>query len=279
MPIRDQGYRQYAGERTLHGRAWWVIARTAIVERLHDRWFLALLLFSWSRFVMVAVQLYIGTTVARASFLAPTADTFHSFLEQQRAFVFFITIYAGAGLIANDRQSNALQIYLSKPITRIEYIAGKCVSLAVFLIGVTWVPAMVLLILQVLFSGSFAFISEHPRLIPAISAASVLQVTLAAATMVALSSLSRNRRFVAILYAGMVLFAAALERALSVATDNPAWILVSPQNTLAVVTDAIFNGAADAPIPVPVAALAVGAILALCAWILERRVRAVEAVG
>ena len=74
-----------------------------------------------------------------------------------------------AGLIADDRQSNALQIYLSKPITRHDYIAGKLLTLAVFLVAVTWAPAMLLLLLQVLFSGSLEFVSTHPRLIPAIT--------------------------------------------------------------------------------------------------------------
>ena len=186
MPIHDQGYRHYAGERALHRRAWWVIARAGIMERLRERRFLGLLLFSWSLFLMRAVQLYLGTTIAQASFLAPTEQTFHQFLNQQRIFVFFITIYAGAGLIANDRQSNALQIYLSKPITRHEYIAGKLFTLAAFLVAVTWLPAMLLLVLQVLFSGGVEFVSSHPRLIPAITLASFLQVSLAVMTMVAL---------------------------------------------------------------------------------------------
>ncbi len=51
--------------------------------------------------------------------LAPTAETFREFLEQQDFFVFFMTIYVGAGLIANDRRANALQIYLSKPLLRV----------------------------------------------------------------------------------------------------------------------------------------------------------------
>ena len=60
--------------------------------------------------------------------------------------MFFITVYAGAGLIANDRRANALQIYLSKPLTRVEYIFGKLAILATFLLLVTWVPAIVLLL-------------------------------------------------------------------------------------------------------------------------------------
>ena len=64
-------------------------------------------------------------TCRRPAFLAPTPETFRQFLEQQEIFVFFVTVYVGAGLIANDRRANALQIYLSKPLTRAEYIFGK----------------------------------------------------------------------------------------------------------------------------------------------------------
>jgi ABC-2 type transport system permease protein len=279
MPIHDQGYRHYAGERARHRRAWWVIAHAGIMERLRERRFLGLLLFSWSLFLMRAVQLYLGTAIAQASFLAPTEQTFHQFLNQQRIFVFFITIYAGAGLIANDRQSNALQIYLSKPITRHEYIAGKLLTLAAFLVAVTWLPAMLLLLLQVLFSGGVEFVSSHPRLIPAITLASFLQVSLAVMTMVALSSLSRSRRFVSMLYAGIVFFGAALDGVLRMSTGNPAWALVSPQNTLAVVTDAIFGNVAESAVPVSVALVALGVLLGISIFILERRVRAVEVVG
>ena len=36
-----------------------------------------------------------------------------------------MTVYVGAGIVANDRRANALQIYLAKPLTRVEYVAGK----------------------------------------------------------------------------------------------------------------------------------------------------------
>jgi ABC-2 type transport system permease protein len=280
MPIHDQGYRHYTGERILHGRAWWVIARAAVTERLRERRFLALLLFGWSLFAVRAVQLYLGTTVLRSPLLAVSESTFHEFLNQQRAFVFFITIYAGAGLIANDKQANALQIYLSKPITRADYITGKMMSLALLLISVTWVPAVLLVLLQVLFSGSFDFVAAHPALVPAITVASFLQVLVATLLILALSSLSRSRRFVAILYAALVLFAATFDRAVYSATGSPLSVLISPQNTLAIVTDWIFGTPQDdTTVPVYVAVAALAVILGLCVWILERRVRAVEAVG
>ena len=279
MPIHDQGYRRYAGERTGRDRRWLVIARAGIVERLRERRFLALMLLAWVLFIVRAVQLYIGTTFVRASFLAPSDETFHSFLNQQRLFVFFITIYAGAGLIASDRQANALQLYLSKPIARLDYIAGKLATLAVFLVAVTWVPAMTLLALQVLFSGSLEFVSGHPRLVPAITITSALQVALASMTMLALSSLSRSRRFAAMLYALVAIFAGAVERVLEAATGAAAWVLLSPQNTLAVVTDALFGVESGAEISVAVALIAILGLLGVCAVVLEGSIRAVDVVA
>ncbi len=277
MPIHEQGYRRYAGERMVRDRSWSVIARAGIIERLRERRFLALMLMAWLLFVARAVQLYFGTTIAQASFFAPSEETFHSFLNQQRLFVFFITIYAGAGLIASDRQANALQLYLSKPITRHDYIAGKLATLAAFLIAVTWVPAMTLLALQVLFSGSLEFVSSHPRLVPAITITSMLQVALASMTMLALSSLSRSRRFAAMLYALVTIFAGAVERVLQTATGAAGWVLLSPQNTLLVVTDALFG--IEPEIPVTIALIAIVTLMAVCVAVLERRVRAVDVVA
>jgi ABC-2 type transport system permease protein len=279
MPIHDQGYRRYAGARAPRARRWEVIARAGIVERLRQRRFLALLLMAWLLFLVRAVQLYIGTTFVRASFFAPSNETFHSFLNQQRVFVFFITIYAGAGLIASDRQANALQLYLSKPITRFDYIAGKLATLAAFLVAVTWLPAMTLLALQVLFSGSLEFVSSHLRLVPAITIASVLQVALASMTMLALSSLSRSRRFAAMLYALVAIFAGAVQGVLQTATGAGMWVLLSPQNTLAVVTDALFGVEPETQISVAVALMAVIALLGMCVVVLEQRIRAVDVVA
>ena len=131
-----------------------------------------------------------------------------------------MTIYVGAGLIANDRRANALQIYLSKPLMRTEYIAGKAAILFTFLLLVTWVPAILLLFLQVMFKGSFEFLRTNLFLFPAITVASFLQVVLATFTMLALSSLSKSSRYVGILYAGILFFTAAIYGALYAITGD-----------------------------------------------------------
>ena len=278
MPIHDQGYRRYTGRRIVGGRSWWVIARAGILERVRERRFLALLLFAWSPFVVRAVQIYVASNFSQASFLAPSAETFREFLDQQGIFVFFVTIFVGAGLIAGDLRANALQIYLSKPLTRVEYIAGKLATLLVFLVAVTWAPAILLLFLQMMFAGSAAFVRANLFLIPAITLFAAIQVAMSAFMMLALSSLSKNRRFVAMMYAGIVFFTAALYQALRMMTTSTRWALISPRDTLDVIADSIFRSSGPALAPFPLALGVVVVIIGASIWILARRVRGVEVV-
>src|SRR5919106_288155 len=161
MPIHDQGYRRYGGTRAPRGRGWIVITRAGLRTMIAKRAFLGLLLVAWFPFFVRAVQIYAATNLPQAAFLAPTPETFRQFLDQQQIFVFVITVYVGAGLIANDRRANALQIYLSKPLTRAEYVFGKLAILATFLLLATWVPAIVLLIVQIAFAGNFTFLTNN----------------------------------------------------------------------------------------------------------------------
>lgn len=278
MPIHDQGYRRYRGTREPGGRRWWVIARAGIMEPLRRRWFLGLLLLAWLPFFVRAVQMYIAANFPQASFLRPTAETFREYLDQQSLFVFFITIAVGAGLIANDRRANALQIYLSKPLTRVEYITGKLVTLLVFLAAVTWVPGILLLLLQLLFAGNATFIRANLFLLPAITLYASIQILLSAFAMLALSSMSKSRRFVAVMYAGIIFFTAAMYQALRGITGTGVWAWMSPEDVLDVLGAAIFRSSGPQPIPVPVAVLAVFVLIGVSILILERRVRGVEVV-
>lgn len=277
MPIHDQGYRRYTGRKRAVGSAWWVIARTGILAALSQRRFLGLLLLALAPFLVRAVQIYVSANFQQASFLAANAEMFREFLSQQAVFVFFITIHVGAGLIADDRRANALQIYLSRPLTQAEYIVGKVLVLLPFLLGVTWLPAMLLLLLQVLFAGP-AFLREHIYLVPAITLLSFLEACASAFAMLALSSLSRSRRFVSVMYAGIVFFTAALSTAVRGATGRASLSWLSPATSLGIVGDAIFRLNVPRDMPVGAALLSVVVLIVGSLLVLHRRVRPVEVV-
>ena len=48
--------------------------------------------------------------------------------------------FVGAGLIANDREYNSITLYLSRPVSRWEYILGKYGALFIYIATFTWVP-------------------------------------------------------------------------------------------------------------------------------------------
>jgi ABC-type transport system involved in multi-copper enzyme maturation permease subunit len=279
VPIHDQGYRRYGGEKAPHGRAWAVIASAGIRAMFRKRAFLGLLLLSWAPFFVRAVQIYAAANLPQAAFLAPTPEMFSDFLMQQNTFVFFVAVYVGSGLIASDRRANALQIYLAKPLSRAEYIFGKLAVLLAFLLLVTWVPAIMLLLVQVMFAGNVTFFVDHIHLFPAITLSAFLQALTVSAAMLALSSLSKSSRYVGILYAGVIFFTQAMYRVLYEVTRDSSWAWVSFIANMWQVNAVIFRMRPLYATPWPVSLAVLLGVIAVSAWILEKRVRGVEVVA
>ncbi len=278
--IHDQSYRRYQGTRDAAGRAWSVIAGSGIRAMLSKRAYIGLLIFSWVPFIVNAVRIYAATNFQQAAnIFGVNPAMFRSFLEQQGVFVFFMTIWAGAGLIANDRRANALQIYLSKPLQRTEYIVGKLAVLLVFLLNVTLVPGLLLLALQVAFSGSFDFLRANLYLIPSIILGSLVQVIVASTTMLALSSLSKSSRYAALLYTGAIFFTDAVFGAMKVINGSTRMSWISITANMGQVTDVIFRQTPKNETPWIVSLLVLLALVALSISVLERRVRGVEVVS
>src|SRR5262245_40744426 len=278
MPIHDQGYRRYGGGKA-RGQGWMVIARAGVRTFLGKRAFLGLMLMAWFPFFVRAVQMYAAANLPQAAFLAPTPETFRQFLDQQGIFVFFITVYVGAGLIANDRRANALQIYLSKPLTRAEYVFGKLAVLMTFLLLVTWIPAIVLLIVQISFAGNFTFFKDNVFLFPAITLFACIQVSLVAFTMLALSSLSNSSRYVSILYAAIIFFSQAIYGVVYLVTRSSAMSWISVSANLAQIGDVIFRQPPKYETPWVVSLLVIAGLIAASGFILARRVRGVEVIA
>jgi ABC-2 type transport system permease protein len=278
VPIHDQGYRRYGGSKAPLGQGWLVIARAGIRNMFGKKAFLGLLLLSWFPFFVRAVQFYAAANLPQAGMLAPSAETFRQFLDQQDTFVFFVAVYVGAGLIANDRRANALQIYLSKPLTRVEYVFGKLAILATFLLLVTWLPAIVLLIVQMTFAGNFTFLKNNLFLFPAITVFSALEVVLVSATMLALSSLSKSSRYVGILYAAVIFFSSAMYGVLRLVTRSTSMSWMSFSANLSQVGNVIFRQPLAYDTPWIVSLFVILACIIGAALVLERRVRGVEVV-
>ncbi|MCC7042662.1 MAG: hypothetical protein IT183_02290 [Acidobacteria bacterium] len=279
-PVHDQSYRRYTGGRHPLGRAWGVILRHGLRTFLSRKVFLGLLLLAWVPFLVRSVQIYAVVTYPQAGQVLPVSpQMFRSFVDFQGLFAFFVTVYVGAGLIAADRRANALQVYLSKPLLRLEYIAGKLGILMFYLAMVTLLPALFLLVMQVVLAGNLDLHRANPGLVPAVVLASMLRVVVPAVAMLALSSLSTSSRYVAVMYAGLLFVSEALYGVMVFVTGSTRVAWVSFSRNMDVITDAVFRIAARYETPVIVSVLVLLAIVAVSSSVLERRVRGVEVVS
>jgi hypothetical protein len=138
---------------------------------------------------------------------------------------------------------------------------------------------MLLLGLQVMFTGSVAFLRANLFLLPAMTVFSLVQVLLAGFTVLALSSLSKSARYVAVSYAAAVLFTDAVFEVLREVTQSDAMSWLSVLASLAQVGDVIFRLEPRYESPWPVAVVALAGLIAGSAFVLHRRVRGVEVIS
>jgi ABC-2 type transport system permease protein len=243
--------------------------------------FIFLMILSGIPFLVRAVMIYASTLAGRNfALLRIDAGFFEDFLSQQMQFFgIFISIFAGAGLIANDLKANALQIYLSKPITRQDYLIGKLGVLVFFLGLPTLVPGLLLFLIAIIFKSDAQFMRELFWVPGSIVAYSIIIMLTFALIMLALSSLSRSSRFAGISFIAVFFFSQILYGILNsiLRTTGVAW--VSLRNNLTQVGDLLFARDTRYLSQGWVSILVLSILACGSVWIILRRVQAVEVVS
>lgn len=199
----------------------------------------------------------------------------------QSIFAAIACITMGSGLIANDRRTNALEMYLSRPVTTWQYLLGKFWAVAFFVALVTLIPAVVLVLTQMLVSAGV----EIPRLLGVLwrtVAAGAVLVAVPSLLVLAMSSLAKQARSAAIMLLAFVfVLDAVLAQALQDAFADDRYYLLSIVFNLKQVIAWLLGAAQYRTLDVPVTDsvwILVGWCV-LCLFVIRRRVRPVEVVG
>jgi hypothetical protein len=207
MPLHDHSYRRLDGPRTPRWKRSWALARSASGLLLRRRSFLLLLALSWVPAIVRAVQIYIARQFPGAlDFLTITPDLFREFLGQQVRFlpVVLVALATGASAIATDFASGAFTIYLSKPISRLDYFLGKAVPVAAAVLAVTVAPALVLLFLHLGLAPDFTLLSRSPSLPLSVATYGAFLAAYYTLLVLAVSSLCRSGRLAGAGFAALV---------------------------------------------------------------------------
>ncbi len=280
MPIYDQRYRRYEARNPLRELRFWPITREALKLVIARRAFLMLLLVAWVPFIARTIQVYVVTRFPEAGRVLPVdGRLFGEFLSGQLGFALLVSVFGGAGLIANDLRTGAILVYLSRPLTRVDYILGKLCALLSLNLFVTLAPALMLWIVAVSLAPE-QFATLKLLWLPPAIVLHALVIGLAMGLMaLAVSSLSKSARVAGLAFAGLFIGLEIARGVLRGMFRTPETGLVSLQGNLHALGNALFGiQHRFFNQPWPLAALALLVMAALSLWVLRARVRAVEVV-
>lgn len=280
MPIYEQAYRRWEARGPLRAVRFWPITREALSLVLAKRAFIGLLVLVWIPFVVRLIQVYIVTRFPEAGRVLPVdGRLFGDFLNQQIGLTLLLSIFGGAGLIANDLRTGAILVYLSRPLTRRDYVLGKLAVLMALNYSATLVPALVLYAVSLGLAPELFLKWELAWIAPTIVLHATILSLVVSLVALAISALSRSARVAGLAFAGVIVGLEIVRGVLEGILDRPEARVLSLQNDLRILGNLLFgvaDGGGAVPAAYPIAVLVLTA--AGCLAILRARVRAVEIV-
>jgi ABC-2 type transport system permease protein len=112
-------------------------------------------------------------------------------------------LLVGPNLISQDLRYNALPLYFSRPLRRIDYFVGKLGVIVALLTAVIILPCIVAYVMGLLFSLDITIVRDTSRILLASVTYGLVIALSSGMLMLALSSLSRNSRYVALFWMGI----------------------------------------------------------------------------
>src|SRR5262249_34432466 len=118
--------------------------------------------------------------------------TFRSFIWFEGQIVMIVLALAGAVLVGNDFRFGSLPFYLSKPLNRWHYLAGKFLAVGIFINLMTTVPSILLFLEYGMIDTWDYYYDQAPLLLGVLGYGAVLTVTLGLTLLATASWLRRT---------------------------------------------------------------------------------------
>jgi ABC-2 type transport system permease protein len=200
MAVYEHLYRAYDGEEVTHWSRFLVIPRYALREVFKSKLFTTLFILCFIYPLIAAILVYLRHNANAVSLLQiditeilPIDNTFfNTFVSVQGAFAFILAVIVAPPLISRDLANNALPLYLCRPLTRVEYVLGKMAVVGFLLSCVTWIPGLLVFLLQASLAGG-GWIWSNLWMVGPIVFGSMVWIVLLSLIALAISSLVKWR--------------------------------------------------------------------------------------
>lgn len=289
MAVYDHGYKGYGGPLMPARSRFLVISRYGLRDVFASRMFLAFFAFcfAWPLVLLVAMYLRYNAE-ALAVIQISAADLldfvqvntwfFQSlFLRVQLYLAFVIVLVVGPSLVSADLRNRAMPLYLSRPLTRTDYVLGKLVVLGVLVSAITWAPGLLLFVIQAALGGR-EWLAEHWRVAPSLVLVSTVWILCMSMPMLAIAAWVKWKPWARIVFLGAILSGAAFGEFYKQFYDSWLGSMVVAFDVTAALSASVFGTEGNVQMPDAAAWLSAVVLVALSAALLYRRVRAFEVV-
>ena len=275
MPIHDQSYRHWEGTFRSHSFRWWVITKAGLRIILQRKLFLLLVMApSAINFIGSGAAIYL----MQAIFKVPVNEMFFlGFFGRQGFFIILICVFGGSGLIANDLKNNSLQLYFSKPLTRLDYLVGKSAIVMILMAFLTVVPGVILFLERTLLPNGMDFLKDNYWMLGSIVLYSFILTLPTGLLILALSSITRNSRYAAISFIAILVGTPILSEMLRAVSKSESAIFISYVRNMVILGQRLF-GLSRRPDNWYWSIFIILGIVGVCIWTMHRKVKGVEIV-
>lgn len=221
MGIYRGGYRQYEGPFLPISTRFLVIVGSEFKRLWQGKWNRRLMLFAILPLVItIAVLVGKGVVEAQVGTLPFELNLLGRMLQVEMLFMALLAASAGSGILADDRASNALVLYLARPLTPARYLLGKGLALAAILATVYLVPAFLFIFSAALILPGATVLGTLTDLATA-TAGCLLNITFVTMVILLFSSLGSRARYIGLGWFGLFFFSQMIAKGAYSATELP----------------------------------------------------------
>lgn len=286
MAVYKRGYERYRGPLTSHTTRLLAMPQFAWDRLMQQRLVIILIALSmvWpllcGGFIYLAnhLSLFQGFGGDFRKMIQINGQFFLIFMNTQAVFSVLLAALTGPGLIAPDLANNALPLYFSRPLTRVDYVGARMAVLVALLSMVTWIPGLILFAMQSSMAG-WAWFAANWNLGVGIVCGFLLWIVLLSMVALASSAWVKWRIIAGALVLGFFFLLAGVAQMVNVILRVDFGTLFNPYRSMYIIWSAMLGVEAPAGPNAWQCVSVLAGVVVLLALILERKLRPVEVIS
>lgn len=290
MSLRAHGFRSYAGPWTPALYRSLVIARYTLARvfasRLFTIFFVACFLPSCLFLVAIYLRYKLGSASGFFGMQTPEVAIgtelfgdwlYYGILRPAQWVAFGVVLVVGPTLLASDLKDNAMPLYLSRPVTKLQYLLGKLLVLFWLTAAVTWIPGLLLVSTNAYYADD-GWLFDNLEVPLGLVATCLVWTLYLSIIALAISAWVRWRPAATLGFLGLFVIGSSIGGLMRSISGDWFGSLIIPWHAIDVIGRHLFGAEASDTMPLFWAWGAIAVTTALAFWALLHRIRAYEVV-